>query len=371
MKRLLFLLAASQMLAQTPVAPFTNSVVQVAVSNGPRQSVVASGVVAADGKMILTDAGILAKAREITIAYSDGELADAVFAGVQQRNHIALIPVAAAHGQMVALSPLAEGIPAATEIDAIVGGAPEAFDVAQQPVRARPVGMGAALRWRITPAPPEYARGGALLDSQGLLVAVIVMEGETLVGVPAGLAFQMDVAENDSALYKEAALPPVKVEVKMPTKPATPAAAPNVANLNLPLRATRMEWARNLPARPLAPAVVAQASAPGFDIQDVLHAVDDFTKKREYVKAIDAIEETIRKHPEAHQLYFHLGLAYWNKAALKADGTRRSTMEKSPYHKAVKAFETFLDKAPNDKLAADARFRLDTLRKLQYGYGGQ
>ena len=134
-----------------------------------------------------------------------------------------------------------------------------------------------------------------------------------------------------------------------------------------------MEWARKLPAPPpaAAPAVVAAAPAAAFDMNEVLHTADEFTKKREYAKAIDTMEEAIRKHPEAHQLYFHLGLAYWNKAALKADGSRRSTMEKSPYHKAVKAFETFLEKAPKDQLAADARFRLDTLRKLQYGYGGR
>lgn len=442
MKRLLVLLAtigigaisvASLAAAQRPV----DSIVQVAVNSGPHQDRFASGVVVGDGKTILTDAAVLANAREITIAYSDGEFADAVIAGIQKHNGIAAIPVPARHATIAHLSPQAAGFQSPGEIAGTIGVSPQAFEVERRPARAHPTGTGAELRWQITPQPAADARGGPLFDAQGRLVAVIVLEGGALVGVPPPASAvtppppaaepaateppttepvssepaaresktaasktperaapppvaatekaatpRASTRTDDASLFKDSALPPVRVVIREPsdaTRTAAPpsvaitppsaAAPPTVPDLALPLMRASRRIDLPPPTPTLAAAPAVTAPPPALDIQSVLRTVDDLTGKHAYAKAIAAVEDAIRQHPEAPQLYFHLGLAYWNKAALKDDGTRRAAMEKSPYHKAVKAFETFLEKAPHDALAVDARYRLDILRRLQYGHG--
>jgi hypothetical protein len=83
---------------------------------------------------------------------------------------------------------------------------------------------------------------------------------------------------------------------------------------------------------------------------------------------VKLLEEACKQFPDEMQLHYHLGFAYWYKAAFKPDGTLRKTMERAPYRKARQEFETFLKQAPNDPRAADARVRLDILRRAQYGY---
>jgi outer membrane protein assembly factor BamD (BamD/ComL family) len=123
-------------------------------------------------------------------------------------------------------------------------------------------------------------------------------------------------------------------------------------------------------AAPSAPATTAKPpeGAPR-GVDTFLHQAAELMQKKEYPKAVDTLEEAIRVHPEAANLHFQLALAYWYKALQKPDGSRRSTMEKASYHKAIKSFQTFLEKAPNDPLANEARMRLTVLRNAQYGGG--
>jgi hypothetical protein len=492
MKRLLclaYMLGTLALCAQEP----PSGIVQVAVNYGPRQDAFFTGVVVGDGRMILTDGAAAARAREIAIAFSDGEILETVMAQIQFFNHIAVLPMAGHHGQIVSLAPLARDTAPQADVEAVAGGAPKAFQVDRRVVHLHPVGAGAALRWQITPAVPAEYRGGPLLSTQGQLIAMIVQEGETLVGMPLGEMLAMvEVAAAPAApipLTRPAAKPPAEPEVKpaaaepvrmakttppadekpairqptpsappavetkiaenkppaitpeksdkaVKTPPAAPSAAPPAARpdtpptedalssvfkdsaigalhmevpvvpkasapktsvppvvaVNLPLRPIRSAWVwkaavppppeaatvKVAQAAPPEPSKTAQppgedakptASATPRDLQELVAAASDFMQKKEYPKAVDALEAALQQHPEAVTLHFQLALAYWYKALQKPDGSPRSSMEKTAYHKAIKSFETFLEKAPNDPLAAAARMRLTVLRNAQFGGG--
>ena len=474
---------------QTPPA---SGVVQVAVNYGPKQNVFASGVATGDGRMILTDASLLGKAREITVAYSDGELTDLEPSRMQQRDQIALLPLTERHGEVVALSPLARD-PGTVEIDALIGAAPKAFEVERRGVRARPVGTGASMRWQCTPLPPAFARGGPLLDKEGRLIAVLVLEGGTIVGMPLqGMLPVVEVAAAPPAKMPDvrpaerAASPPVVVEraaspappvvvektvpaasenplatgkpatveesaaaktkppAATPTEPLPPAGPPApapveitaslfkdvpvrvtapaipkpappapkelpppmVPDLNLPLRMSRLYvdagGEASAPPAP-APTPVARvealvvASVPPFaarvetpvvapptatapaptpvapgavaptPTQDVISEARQLNEQKQFQKAVDLLEDTLKNHPDAAVLHFYLAIAYWARALAKPDGSPRTNMDKSYYKKAIKSFETFLEKSPDDPLAAEAKVRLNALRGARYG----
>jgi outer membrane protein assembly factor BamD (BamD/ComL family) len=113
------------------------------------------------------------------------------------------------------------------------------------------------------------------------------------------------------------------------------------------------------------PAVAAPAPNPTLD--SIAHS-NRLIEARDYDGAIKVLEEAIKQHPAEAVLQYHLGFAYWYKAAFKKDGVLRKTMERSPYRRARQAFETFIKQAPNHPRAADARVRLDILRRAQFGY---
>ncbi|GEM_PF-6037652 len=521
MKRLfcLALLLTSFGFAQEPAS----GIVQVAINYGPKQDGYFSGVVVGDGRMVLTDAGAVGRAREIAIAFSDGEILETVMAQVQQFNGVAVLPMTAHHGTIVSLAPAARDTSPRGDIDAVAGGAPKAFQVDRRVVRLHPVGSGDSLRWQITPALPPQYRGGPLLSTQGQLIAIIAQDGDTLAGRPLGdMIAMVDVAAGvppvkpapavkseeaqpapgvrgrpatpaatipaaeppiqapspsekpaappeppSASVFKDAAIGPPRIEApvvprtnakskdkekpkpepKAPepaVKAAKAAPPPNVpwkARLTSPrestmalyrdetvgpppdtlatkLPAVRASWMWNAsvrppipainaklapirsawlwspalpPPAPVAPPVIAsnkktqpppkedknkknaQAAAPpapgAHDVDGFIKQAQQLMQAKEYPKAVDTLEEAVKQNPETPQLYFHLALAYWYKALQKPDGTRRSTMEKGSYHKAMKAFETFLEKAPNDPMAAEARMRLTVLRNAQYGGG--
>src|SRR5208282_5968299 len=100
-----------------------------AVNYGPRQDGFFTGVVVGDGRMVLTDGATAARAREIAIAFSDGEILDTVMAQIQSFNHLAVLPMTARHGEIVPLAPLARELAPQADIDAVAGGAPKAFEV--------------------------------------------------------------------------------------------------------------------------------------------------------------------------------------------------------------------------------------------------
>jgi TolA-binding protein len=373
-------------------------------------------------------------------------------------------------------------------------------------VHLHPVGSGATLRWQITPPPPAAFRGGPLLNSQGQLIAVAVLEGGTLIGMPIGseMLAMVDVAagpqpvinattatapvkpaseetatvpkvteskpsvppaeaktenvvhprqatkaappetltatndkptaapEDLTSVFKDAAIAPLHVEAPVVPKPRPTVSGPTVTSVNVPLSPIRTTWAWKAAAPPpieapaTAPQVAKQvapppqkteppatvASAPpptnavppvtpppatssgsAFDsrakdnpskvvavsnveakttprdVNAFLQEAAELMQKKDYAKAVDTLEEAVRVHPEAANLNFQLALAYWYKALQKPDGSRRTTMEKASYHKAIKSFQTFLEKAPNDPLANEARMRLTVLRNAQYGGG--
>ncbi len=463
MKRLrclALLLCSAPLAAQGPAA----GIVQVAVNYGPRQDGFFSGVVVGDGRIVLTDGATAARAREIAIAFSDGEILETVMAQIQSFNHIAVLPMAARHGQIVPLAALAREAAPQGDVEAVAGGALKAFQVDRRGVHLHPVGSGVTLRWQIMPPLPPPFRGGPLLNSQGELIAVIVQEGQTLVGMPLGemlpmvdaaapasikpletkptseptsgtvdqpslpdsakLAADSSVAvpkplekvpptetktkstepprpapaeDALSSVFKDSAIAPLHVEAPVVPKPlAVAVSAPRITALNLPLSPIRTAWAwkeaapppaaaapvqrAQQAAQPAAPQVpkadqpkppatpVPEPSAPR-NVEAFLHQAADFMQTKEYPKAVDTLEEAVRQYPDAATLYFQLALAYWYKALQKPDGGRRSTMEKGSYHKAIKSFQTFLEKAPNDPLANEARMRLTVLRNAQYGGG--
>jgi TolA-binding protein len=466
----------------------TSGIVQVAVSYGPKQEAYFSGVVVGDGRMILTDAAGTAKAREIAIAFSDGEVLETVMAQIQYFNHVAMLPMTSRHGQVVPLSPLGREISPQGDVEAVLGGAPKSFQVDRRPVHLHPVGSGSTLRWQITPPPPAQFRGGPVLSSQGQLIAMVVLEDGALVGMPLGneMVAMVDVsagpspainaavkapdhpttepttapksaegrtvtppadvkAENTdrpreeakpapveasvktsdkpaavpadslTSVFKDAAIAPLHVEAPVVPRPPPAASGPTVPSVNVPLPPIRAAWAwkaavpppaaaapaaqvakqvapaappqqtpppdvrveaKNNPPKVTLGAPTATASADSkssetarLDVDTFLHQAADLMQKKDYPKAVDTLEEALRVHPEAANLHFQLALAYWYKALQKPDGTRRTSMEKGSYHKAMKSFETFLEKAPNDPLANEARMRLTVLRNAQYGGG--
>jgi hypothetical protein len=442
-----------------------SGIVQVAVSYGPKQEAYFSGVVVGDGRMVLTDAAGAEKAREIAIAFSDGEVLETVMAQVQYFNHVALLPMTSRHGQVAALSTLSREVSPQGDVDAVLGGAPKSFQVDRRPVHLHPVGSGGTLRWQITPPPPAQFRGGPLLSTQGQLIAMVVLESGALVGMPLGnemvamvdvsagpspainaavkapeepaskpaesrtatpaadvkaenadrpreearpASVEANVKTNDkpaaapteslASVFKDAAIAPLHVEAPVVPKLPPAVSGPTMPSVNVPLPPIRAAWAWNAavppPAAASAPQVAKQVAPPDAPVEATnnppkvvataesnssetnrlgvdtfLHQAADLMQKKDYPKAVDTLEDALRVHPEAASLHFQLALAYWYKALQKPDGTRRTSMEKASYHKAMKSFETFLEKAPNDPLANEARMRLTVLRNAQYGGG--
>jgi hypothetical protein len=543
MKRLLCLalsIFALLWAASGPAQEPVSGIVQVAINYGPRQDGYFSGVIVGDGRIVLTDSGTAARAREIAIAFSDGEILETVMAQIQSFNHIAVLPMTAHHGQIVALSPLARETSPQGDVEAVAGGAPKAFQVDRRVVHLHPVGSGAALRWQITPSLPPTFRGGPLLTNQGQLIAMIVLESETLVGMPLGEMLAMvDVAagpqtpvpatikrepasepasgntdnpslpqvtkevakavtkeaappvtnsparprpstpadtstpppetktatpeparttpaeDSIASVFKDSAIAALRLEPPVVPKPTVPAKAgsapasrvipwkarltpirttwawntevpPPAPSLNAKLPPIRASWLWSSDVRPPTPTLnvklprirtawawppalpppppVQVAEAPSVpatskptkekpkkvaaeqapppapaptpavestprDVDAFLQEAAGLMQSKDYPKAVDTLEEAIRQHPDAAHLYFQVALAYWYKALQKPDGSRRSTMEKASYHKAIKSFQTFLEKAPNDPLANEARMHLTVLRNAQYGGG--
>jgi outer membrane protein assembly factor BamD (BamD/ComL family) len=149
--------------------------------------------------------------------------------------------------------------------------------------------------------------------------------------------------------------------VAAPAKPA-PKSAPKPEK-------DRSKKAAAEQAQPAPPAPALATEAGSRELDTFLQQAADYMQSKAYPKAVDTLEEALRQHPDEAKLYFQLALAYWYKALQKPDGSRRTTMEKTSYHKAVKAFQTFLERAPNDPLANEARMRLTVLRNAQYGGG--
>ena len=104
------------------------------------------------------------------------------------------------------------------------------------------------------------------------------------------------------------------------------------------------------------------------EVAGLIRDCNEKIQKQVYPAAVTCFEEALRLHPDQAPLHYHAAFAYWYKAMHNPDGKKRSSMEKGSYRSAVKEFERFLEKAPDDPRVPDARMRLDLLRSAQYGY---
>jgi len=84
-------------------------------------------------------------------------------------------------------------------------------------------------------------------------------------------------------------------------------------------------------------------------------------------QAVELLEQAKEQFPSEPQVYWHLAHAYWQNSLHKPDGSRRRSMEMKSYLKTLAAFETFLEMAPDDPQAYQARYRLDVLKRAQFG----
>jgi hypothetical protein len=357
--------------AQRTPAP----IVQVAVHYGPQRNLLLSGALVAGGAVVLTDPAALGEAREITVAFSDGEVLDAHPGKTQIVAGLGLIPLAQKHGQGASLADLPSS---ADEVEAFAGGAQRAFSFERKPVRLFPLDQG---RWKVTPYLPPHFRGGPVFDLQGKVVAILVQDDAqgALVGVPVhALAGRWEIPA--------AAPPPAAATREAPPKPApdpppppVPEPAPTIARLDIiPVTALGWTWMEATPpaATPAPPPEPPKPAEPTSDPAppavvpppDAISLATAMLQARLFDKAIAVLEDALKTNPGEVRLHYHLGFAHWHKAATKPDGTPRGRMDKGPYEKAVKAFETFLEKAPGHALAPDARLRLEILRSLKYGY---
>lgn len=94
---------------------------------------------------------------------------------------------------------------------------------------------------------------------------------------------------------------------------------------------------------------------------------DELISAGRYERAVELLEQTREQFPSEAQVYWHLGHAYWQQSLHKPDGNRRRSMEKKAFLKTLAAFETFLEMAPDDPRAFQARYRLDLLKRAQFG----
>ncbi len=428
----LSVLAAFGLAAQANSAPQRRAetlafVVQVAVHYGPQRDALLSGVVAADGRTILTDPGSLEGAQEISVAFTDLEVLDADARPGSPTVAIGIVDLRQAHG------PKATFVPADTavgELEALAGGAPESFRLATTPVRLRPMrGTGAQMRWDITPVLPTYYRGGALLDAQGRVLGLIVRERDSgiMVGVPlrvfadlAGVNLARAGAAAQPALVPripEAPLPlrgrpagvesqpaPSETRARAGSQPPAPRKVepptPVVRYLELPLAppATGWVWRSAAPpppqvarassepppiaGKPASPETAAPSAGGGSTPperqavpepgEDVLRRIRWANEQNQYgnrAGAVASLEDALKTYPDQPVLYYHLGFAYWSLAFYDSQGHPRKTMERGAYRKAVRAFESFLSRAsPDDPKVSDAKAKLELLRGARFGY---
>ncbi len=351
------------LLGQTP-SPHPASaqcVVHVAVNYGPQKNAFLSGVVVGDGLTILTDGGALSQAREITVAYTDGEISDAILLRVRSYQQVGVIPLAEKRGQVAPMA-VPRTIPDG-EIAAIAGAAPKPFEYAETQVRLRPQPGSSPRRWQVSPALPAFYRGGALLDKDGRLLGILLLEsdGQTLTGVALD-----SVAEMVTVAGAPPAKPPEPVRAEPPkteaAKPEPPkrvdSGVPSVPAINVPMRMPLSDWTW----------ATVPAPVQTDEVGEVIRACNEMIHDQKYPDAVACFEGALRKHADQSQLHYHAAFAYWYKAMYNPDGKRRSSMERSSYRKAMTEFETFLAKSPDDPRAGDARMRLQLLRSAQYGY---
>ncbi len=143
------LLASATALGAAEVSP----AVQVAVTYGPRKSVMISGVVVGDGDLVLTQANVLQGAREIVVALTNGDVLDAVIERTDAERNVALLRMSrAVDARLTMLEALPPG-----DVAAVVLGAPEAFQTSKVYIQLQPVNGRAG--WRIVPAVPPSFRG--------------------------------------------------------------------------------------------------------------------------------------------------------------------------------------------------------------------
>ncbi len=371
------------LLLQRPSIP-PSAVVQVAVHYGPQKDTLLSGVVVGDGRQVLTDTGVLPQAAEIVVAFTDGEVFDVLLKQARSQERIAVLPLAQKRAAPLPLSP----IPVPDEgLNAVAVGAPRSFELTYSKVQLKPFAAG---RWQVSPALPAFFRGGALLDPHERLLGILIQEtaGGPLVGIPisAALAATLPVTVPPAVAEEKREAAPVAKAEAPPRRAAPPPEppAPSLARLALPVPSPALGWiwsgARPPDPKPEPVPAVEVAAAPPSALfvprpavanpaLDSVARGNELIKARDYDGAVKVLEDACKQFPDQAQLQYHLGFAYWYKAAFKKDGTLRKTMERTPYRKAREAFETFVKQAPNDPRVADAKVRLDILRRAQFGYG--
>ncbi len=82
-----------------------------------------------------------------------------------------------------------------------------------------------------------------------------------------------------------------------------------------------------------------------------------------YSEAVAVLEEARAAFPSQAEVYWELGQAYWQQGVHKRDGTPRRDMDRVAYRKCVLALDTFVERAPQDPRADEARNLLSALRK--------
>lgn len=138
------------------------------------------------------------------------------------------------------------------------------------------------------------------------------------------------------------------------TPPPTPAPAPAPASPPSAAASSIEAWGARIQSEPQ-------------NVQLRLSYGDALISTGHYKRAVEILEKTRDEFPSEPRVYWHLAHAYWHQSLHKPDGSRRRSMERGAYRKALAAFETFLRMAPNDPRAPEARYRLRLLKQAQYG----
>ncbi len=217
--------------------------------------------------------------------------------------------------------------------------------------------------------PPEPARPAAVASKPPVLVATGPAPGAAK---PAPVATAPPPPTRPQSVTTAA--PPVATPPPPRTTAPSATAAPTPATTTL---TTLTPPPTSAPAP--APASPPGAAASSFEawaariqsepqnVQLRLSFGDALVSTGHYMRAVEILEKTRDEFPSEPRVYWHLAHAYWHQSLHKPDGSRRRSMERGSYRKALAAFETFLRMAPNDPRAPEARYRLRLLKQAQYG----
>jgi hypothetical protein len=422
------LMAWALFFALAPAAPPPPSdvspIVQVGINYGPGKSTMVSGFLVAEGRLVMTQANLLEGAREIAVALSNTDVLDAEVERIDAGLNVAWLRVP--HRARAELTPMPD-LPAG-EISAKVVGSPTAFHASTINVRLVPSGDPPRWKIE-PPLAPAFRGAALLSISGTLLGIAIQQAGNgAIVGLPsaqfaalwpelggeaAAEARQVQVPnptsqvpgsgpqspKSDSGVEEVPAppalsgidagpssrrvtamladLPPWSIPmIDLTSAKASPAPSAPAGPVSGQSATAQPQAAAHPPTPAPAPApaprhVVSGAAAAGEPaaqpetLEAFIKSAEALTEKARFYEAVEVLDKAREKYPRAPDVYWHLAHAYWQQALHKRDGQRRASMEAGAYRKSMAAFEVFLKIAPNDPRAPQARYRLESLRKVR------